>query len=167
MPLKCKKAFKNRHTVWAKASTSLFLLRGGRWGELITSVYAHMCLCTLEVRELQKQRWRSQPCWPCTRPTSKVTDHTAAFSCSRSHQAVAPRLLPPGCPSPALEQHRKGSAVAISWFLFTTHRSRAPAIDCHAFQVIRKGKFPPPPSCCGFFPPLCAQLLHVRRCRHR
>lgn len=53
MPLKPKKTFKNGHVTWAKASTSL---QGGRWEELTTSVCAHICLCTLEARKLQKQR---------------------------------------------------------------------------------------------------------------
>lgn len=103
MPLKPKKAFKNRHTVWTKASTLLFLLQGGRWGELTTSVYMHTCACAL--RELQKQRWPLQPSWPCTRPTSKVMDRR--HSCLLVQQKTPscclvkpPRLLPPRLPLP-------------------------------------------------------------------
>lgn len=75
-----------------------------------------------------------------------------------------------------LEQHRKGSALATSWFLFTTHRLRAPAIDCHVFRVRCKHKFlslcfllwgfpPSMPHCCmpsrAFRLSYTAELAHL------
>lgn len=147
MLLKPRKAFKNGCTVWGKASTLLSLLHQCRY----THVLVHA-----GVRELQKQRWPSQPSWPCTTPTSRVMDRwQAASCCSRGHQQQLPGFSLPGCRSPAVEQHRKGRAVAISWFLFTAHRSRAPAIDYHVFRVICKGKFPPPSFVLWFFSPTC------------
>lgn len=65
---------------------------------------------------------------------------TAAFLGSTTEQQF-PGFSLPSCSSPALEQHRKSNAVAISWFLFTTRRSRAPAIDYHVFRVICKARF--------------------------
>lgn len=84
----------------------------------------------------------NQATLPKAGPHGLLTDGQSI--CAFSHQAAAPGLLLSTWPLPAIWQHRKGSAIALPWFLFTTHRSRAPAIDYHAFGVICKSEFPPP-----------------------
>lgn len=91
--------------------------------------------------------------------------------------AAAPRLLPARLPLPCHWATQEGRAVAISWFLFTTHRWRAPAIDYHAFRVICKGKFPPPsfvlcfflymPSCCMPGSTFIVSFLHATELVHQ
>lgn len=122
--LEPKRASRNRSTteILASTSTSLRISQDGRWGEQTTS----MCLLVYAARgELNKTRSSSPPSQPCTGPPQHrhiLPSHQPADSGARHLRFGAPeatRQQFPGCPgasrrSPAAQQHRKGSVVAVS-----------------------------------------------------
>lgn len=93
---KAQESFKNTCPDEGKGRTFLFLLWGGWWGELTSSVWAHVCWCTLKWGRHRSKDDPHSPPGPAPDPLAEQwTGDMAAFLGSRRHQTAVPRLLPP------------------------------------------------------------------------